>query len=107
MESRLHEQYAKFSPNNQVTKAIAYSLNCWDAIQHGAVIRAPHSASLSMRDLTTVRSDGYRSVSGLRATYGGSKRPTPNAPESLAYSDALVVKAQQRSLGQAKEAACA
>src|SRR5690242_9161429 len=52
LESRLHEQYAKFSPNNQVTKAIAYSLNCWDAIQHGLVIGAPHRASLSMRDLT-------------------------------------------------------
>jgi hypothetical protein len=28
----LLEQYTKLSPNSQVGKAIAYSLNCWDAL---------------------------------------------------------------------------
>ena len=28
----LREQYAKLSPNSQVAKAIAYSLNVWDAL---------------------------------------------------------------------------
>jgi transposase len=28
----LREQYARLSPNNQVAKAIAYSLNCWDGL---------------------------------------------------------------------------
>ena len=28
----LHEQHARLSPNNQVAKAIAYSLNAWDAL---------------------------------------------------------------------------
>ena len=28
----LREQYARLSPNNQVAKAIAYSLNAWDAL---------------------------------------------------------------------------
>jgi transposase len=28
----LRQQYARLSPNNQVAKAIAYSLNCWDGL---------------------------------------------------------------------------
>ena len=28
----LREQYTRLSPNNQVAKAIAYSLNCWDGL---------------------------------------------------------------------------
>jgi transposase IS66 family protein/transposase IS66-like protein len=28
----LREHYARLSPNNQVAKAIAYSLNCWDGL---------------------------------------------------------------------------
>src|SRR6185436_16744702 len=32
LEAWLREQYARLSPNNQVAKAIAYSLNRWDGL---------------------------------------------------------------------------
>jgi transposase len=36
----LREQYARLSPNNQVAKAIAYSLNAWDALSASSTTAA-------------------------------------------------------------------
>ena len=159
-ESWLREQYAKLSPNNQVAKAIAYSLNCWDALlrflDDGRLCLSNNAAEwalrgiavgprnwtfagsdeggaaaytlietaklndvdpvLALQDMAWLSaaphrgwsiyagpnhsplnwggSEGYGSVPGARATDGGSKRSTPNAAESLPYSDALVVNFQ-------------
>jgi transposase len=64
----LREQYAKLSPNSQVGKAIAYSLNCWPAlmrflddgrlcISNNAAERALRGIAVGRRNWTFVGSD--------------------------------------------------
>jgi transposase len=73
--SWLREQYAKLSPNSQVAKAIAYSLNCWDALlrflddgrlclSNNAAERALRGIAVGRRNWTFAGSDqgGHRAA---------------------------------------------
>jgi len=55
----LHEQYAKLSPNNQVAKAIAYSLNCWQALcrflDDGRLCLSNNAAERALRGIAVGR----------------------------------------------------
>ena len=55
----LREQHAKVSPNGKTGKAIAYSLNCWDALirflEDGRLCMSNNAAERAMRPLATGR----------------------------------------------------
>jgi transposase len=55
----LHEQYPKVSPNGKTAKAIAYSLNAWDALgrflDDGRLCMSNNAAERAMRPLATGR----------------------------------------------------
>ena len=55
----LREQYAKLSPNSQVAKAIAYSLNCWDALlrflDDGRLCLSNNAAERALRGIAVGR----------------------------------------------------
>lgn len=66
--SWLREQYAKLSPNSQVGKAIAYSLNCWPGgrlcMSNNAAERALRGIAVGRRNWTFAGSDqgGHRAA---------------------------------------------
>jgi transposase len=55
----LREQYARLSPNNQVAKAIAYSLNCWDGLfrflDDGRLCMTNNAAERALRGIAVGR----------------------------------------------------
>ena len=57
--SWLREQYARLSPNSQVAKAIAYSLNCWDALvcflDDGRLCLSNNAAERALRGIAVGR----------------------------------------------------
>ena len=57
----LREQHARLSPNNQVAKAIAYSLNCWDALvrflDDGRLCLTNNAAERALRSIAVGRNN--------------------------------------------------
>ena len=64
--SWLHEQYARLSPNSQVAKAIAYSLNSWDALLRfldvGRLCLSNNAAERALRGIAGSDQGGRRAA---------------------------------------------
>jgi transposase len=66
----LHEQYARLSPHNQIAKAIAYSLNAWDALicflDDGRLCMTNNAAKRAMRCIAVGRNTQKRGGDHVR-----------------------------------------
>jgi transposase len=67
LETWLRQQYARLSPNNQVAKAIAYSLNCW-----GGLVRFLNDGRLCMTNNAAERALRGIAVGRHNWTFAGS-----------------------------------